>query len=186
MARHMASRKGERLRRLQEGHGHAEKLFLQQVWWPAFGHFNQLHPEYEVYDFKDGSRFLDFAFIRPMFHLAIEIDGNSTHGRDLGRRQFADQLLRQNHLVIDGWRVLRFAYDYVNERPRLCQQMLQQMFGRWLGEERSVTGADPAEHEIARLALRLCRPIKASDVCRNLGVESKYARRLLHRLVEKK
>lgn len=61
ISEHASRRKGERLRRLTEGHAHGEKMFLERVWWPAFGHFQQLHPEYEVYDFRDGSRFLDFA-----------------------------------------------------------------------------------------------------------------------------
>ncbi|MFC4769981.1 DNA-binding response regulator [Effusibacillus consociatus] len=95
---HQEKRRGERLRRLKAGHGHAEKLFLQQVWWPAFGQFNHLHPEYEVYDFKDGHRYLDFAYIRPYFRVAFEIDGYGPHGRDLSRWQFSDQCQRQNHL----------------------------------------------------------------------------------------
>ncbi|WP_308861957.1 hypothetical protein [Paenibacillus radicis (ex Xue et al. 2023)] len=49
-------RSGEYLRRLQEGHGHAERSFLEHVWWPAIGNFDYLHPEYEVHDFKDGTR----------------------------------------------------------------------------------------------------------------------------------
>ncbi|MFA9556705.1 hypothetical protein ACERII_05340 [Evansella sp. AB-rgal1] len=40
---HMAARTGERLRRLKEGHNHAEMLFLKQVWWPLFYHFQNLH-----------------------------------------------------------------------------------------------------------------------------------------------
>jgi len=43
---HLARRSGERLRRLREGHGHAEKAFLELVWWPAFRTFRGLHPEY--------------------------------------------------------------------------------------------------------------------------------------------
>lgn len=62
---HVRKREGERLRRLQEGHGKAEKEFLKNVWWPLFHHFHHLHPEYEVNDFKDGKRYLDFAFIQP-------------------------------------------------------------------------------------------------------------------------
>lgn len=34
--RHLQARKGERLRRLQEGHGKAEIMFLEKVWWPLF------------------------------------------------------------------------------------------------------------------------------------------------------
>ncbi|UTR17123.1 hypothetical protein MM221_14990 [Salipaludibacillus sp. LMS25] len=39
MNAHLQARTGERLRRLQEGHKHAEKLFLKQVLWPLFHHF---------------------------------------------------------------------------------------------------------------------------------------------------
>lgn len=65
---------GEALRRFDEGHFYAEKLFLQKVWWPAIGDFEFLHPEYEVEDFKDGRRYLDFAYIRQPYRVAIEID----------------------------------------------------------------------------------------------------------------
>ena len=41
---HLQVRTGERLRRLQEGHNQAERLFLKQVWWPLFYHFRYLHP----------------------------------------------------------------------------------------------------------------------------------------------
>lgn len=182
---HQQKRKGERLRRLQEGHGHAEKLFLENVWWPAFGQFNYLHPEYEVSDFKDGSRYLDFAYIRRSFLVAIEIDGFGPHARNLNRWQFADQLHRQNHLMIDGWKVIRFAYDEVNEKPRNCQQTLQQLFGRWLGDGTSVAEATFMEKEVVRLALRLTRAITPKDVCDCLGIERRYAGRLLQGLVRK-
>jgi hypothetical protein len=186
MKYHVEQRKGERLRRLQEGHGHAEKLFLEQVWWPAFGQFSHLHPEFEVSDFKDGYRYLDFAYIRPFFRVALEIDGYGPHWRNLSRWQFSDQWQRQNHLIIDGWRVMRFTYDDVKEKPRLCQQTIQQFMGRWLGEEKSVDAATYVEKEIVRIALQLSRPITPEDVCGHMGIENKYARKLLHSLVEKK
>jgi hypothetical protein len=37
---------------LERGHAHGEKLFLQNVWWPMFSHFDHLHPEYEVLDWR--------------------------------------------------------------------------------------------------------------------------------------
>lgn len=183
---HLQKRNGERRKRLEDGCGHAEKLFLNQVWWPAFGHFQELHPEYEVFDFKDGCRFLDFAYIRPFFRLAIEIDGHGPHWRNISRWQFSDHLLRQNHLTIDdGWRVLRFSYDDLKERPRLCQQIIQQFMGRWFGEEKQSVSLTIIEKEIVRLALRLSRPLSPQDVCDHLGFENKYARKLLHGLKEK-
>ncbi|MGO4273748.1 DNA-binding response regulator, partial [Paenibacillus sp. TAF58] len=85
LAKHISMRGGERLKRLKEGHGHAEKLFLEQIWWSAFGHFQDLHPEYEIKDFRDGTRFLDFAFLCHSLRLAIEIDGFGPHFADVSR-----------------------------------------------------------------------------------------------------
>jgi hypothetical protein len=125
LATHMNNRKGESLRRLKAGHGYAEKLFLQYVWWPAIGHFNNLYPEYELNDYKDGSRYLDFAYIRLPFRIDIEIDGFHSHAKNMDRWKFADNLLRQNYLMLDGWKVIRFAKDHVENQPRQCQQIIQ-------------------------------------------------------------
>ncbi|MFC5407431.1 hypothetical protein [Cohnella soli] len=73
LSMHRNLRYGERLRRLEEGHGYLEKLILENVWWPAVGHFDHLHPEYEVFDFRDGTRFLDFAWLPGPIRLNIEV-----------------------------------------------------------------------------------------------------------------
>ncbi|TFE27812.1 hypothetical protein [Cohnella luojiensis] len=39
--------KGERKRRLAEAANHAEKMFIQHVWWPSFRHFSSLQAEFE-------------------------------------------------------------------------------------------------------------------------------------------
>jgi len=61
MSKLRAASKGERKRRLSVATNHAEKMFIKQVWWPAFGHFSNLQAEYEVKDFKDGWRYLDIG-----------------------------------------------------------------------------------------------------------------------------
>lgn len=183
--RHLTSRQGERERRLREGYGHAEKLFAEKVWWPAFRNLQHLHPEYEVNDFKDGYRYLDFAYIRSGLLLAVEIDGYGPHLRNISRLQFLDHSRRQNDLILDGWKVLRFTYDDVKESPRYCQQTLQQFMGRWLGEEQKIVEADYIEKEMIRLFLRTGRPITPGDICRYMGVENKTARKWLRHLAEK-
>lgn len=183
---HMQLREGERLRRLQEGHNHAEMLFLKQVWWPLFSHFNYLHPEYEVDDFKGGKRYLDFAYIRPGFRICIEIDGYGPHLKNSSRWQFSDSLERQNQLVIDGWSVLRFSYDQVKEKPRRCQQFVQQLMGQWLGDELTQTSLTIVEKEVLRLAIRKGEAIFPKEVASNLKFGDKKARKVLAQLVAKK
>jgi hypothetical protein len=138
LAAHIAARTGERLRRLMDGHAHAEKMFLEKIWWKAVGHFEYLHPEYEVYDFRDGVRYLDYAYLRPPYKIDVEVDGFSSHSRDINRRTFADNLMRQNHLVLDGWIILRFSYDDIKDRPKQCQQIIQQLLGKLYGGNRRV------------------------------------------------
>ena len=95
LAEHHKNSKGERRRRLEQRIGHAEKLYIIKVWWPLFGHLHNLHPEFEVKDFKDGWRFLDFAYLLAGCKICIEIDGFGPHWRDINRNRFSDQLMRQ-------------------------------------------------------------------------------------------
>lgn len=155
---------------------------LRHVWWPAFGHLDYLHPEYEATDFGGGSRYIDFAYIRAGIKVAIEVDGYGPHVRDLSRRQFCDQWVRQMHLINDGWVVMRIGYDDVRERPRLWQ-LLQQMVGRLFGDgQKPMHEADCVEKEIIRLALRLGRPLKLQDVRELFGCGYQYARERLTKL----
>ncbi|MDF2719104.1 MAG: hypothetical protein K0R28_6029 [Paenibacillus sp.] len=182
MRYHEHKRDGERLRRLTEGHGHAERAFVERVWWPSVGSFDWLHPEYEVSDFKDGSRFLDFAYIRFPYRIGIKIDGYGPHLRDVSRTHFADQLMRQNHLVIDGWRVIRFSYDDVMEKPRRCQQTIQQWMGTWFGGERHRPLVSGKMRELIAWMIRRQGAITPTDASMQLGITARHARTLLHRL----
>ncbi|CAN7455827.1 DUF559 domain-containing protein [Paenibacillus sp. LjRoot56] len=155
----LRERSGEALRRLQEGHGHAEKMFLEVIWWPAVGRFEYLHAEYPISDFKDGVRYLDFAYMRGTHLVCIEIDGYKAHHTDLNRWQFADQLTRQNHLVLDGWKILRFSYDEIKEKPRRCQQLILQMMGSWFGEGQFGPVLTLEEREILRIAAQSNAPL---------------------------
>jgi hypothetical protein len=186
LQKHLINRTGENLRRLQQGLGHAEKMFLEHVWWPAFGHFDHLYPEFEIKDFKDGLRYLDFAFLRPPFRACFEIDGYGPHWHDINRGQFADHLMRQNHLILDGWTVIRFSYEDIKDRPRRCQQIVQQWAGRFLGEREEWTELPALEKEILRYTIKQNTPLTSSDVCQLLSIERRYARKLLGRLVDKK
>ncbi|MNJ24078.1 hypothetical protein D3C77_184820 [compost metagenome] len=49
---HLSRRIGERRSRLERGHGHGEVLFAENIWWPLKGNFDDLHPEYEVLDWR--------------------------------------------------------------------------------------------------------------------------------------
>jgi hypothetical protein len=178
-----ATSSSERKRRLDEER-HAEDLFLKNVWWPAVGQFEHLHGEYEASDYKDGQRFLDYAYIREPYKLCIEIDGYGPHCRDADRRQFADSLMRQNHLILDGWIVIRFSYDDVKSKPRQCQQFIQQLFGK-LYSLKPDTDLTLEQKEILRYISITQKTITPKEVKDLLQVGNKAARSRLRELVAK-
>lgn len=181
---HKQGRTGEDLRRLQEGHGHAEKLFLEQVWWPAIGHFDDLIPEYQVTDYKGGCRYLDFAWVRSPYRICIEIDGYGPHQRDVSRWQYADHLQRQNDLVLDDWIVIRFSYDEVKERPRVCERTLQQVQGKWFAHKPVKHNLKLVEKKIVQLMVSRGELVPGV-VAEELKCSGRTARRWLTALTAK-
>src|SRR5690606_9587882 len=96
----------------------------------------------------------------------------------------SDSLMRQNHLVLDGWIVLRFSYDDVKDHPRACQQIILQMLGRLYGSTTSDDGLSLQQREILRVVDIAIEPIKPADVASHLGVGIKYSRKLLKSLLQ--
>jgi len=181
MKKQIAASAGERRRRLQE-HGYLEKLLLLNVWWPAVGSFEHLHAEYEVADFRDGVRFLDYAYVRMPHRICLEADGFGPHARHADRHKFSDDLTRQNHLVIDDWRVLRFSADDIEHRPRKCQQIVLQLLGRLFGGSDPYAELPVKKREILRHAAYSPTPIRPAEIRELLGVSDKHARILLREL----
>ncbi|TJY44486.1 DNA-binding response regulator [Cohnella pontilimi] len=183
---HMSRRTGESRRRLKEGHGYGEKLFLEQVWWPVVGNFDDLHPEYEFVD-KDGSYYyLDFAYLRIPQPTAIEVDGFATHARDMDRWEFRKDRRRQNAIVLRNWNILRFSTDDLKDDLTYCRKTIAEMLGAWYGENAEDTSKLPLrKREILRLAVRVGNnDFGIADACACLGVGDRSARQLLHEMVD--
>jgi hypothetical protein len=185
MSEQRNKRSGEALRRLNEGHGHTEKLFIEEIWWPIIGSLDFLQAEYEVVNYRDGSYFLDFAYIRPPHRIDWEVDDYSSHAKNLDRRGFNYERDRQNHLMLDRWEIYRFPLDVIKERPRQCQQFVLQVMGMLFGGVRT---DDPVlslkQREIMRLAIRVQRPFTPTEVCICIGIRGQHARKLLQELVD--
>lgn len=63
---------------------------------------------------------LDMAFEKEK--LAIEVDGWEFHGKYL--QSFKNDRIKQNLLVQNGWAVLRFFAEEINNRPEHCIDMV--------------------------------------------------------------
>jgi len=182
--RHLSLRTGERKGRLMRGHCYAEKLLLQNIWWPLFGNFEHLHPEYEVYDWNRKSQFLDFAFLPPFGRFGLEVDGFQSHVKDMDRERFSYSLNRDTFLTGMGWKMIHFSFDDVQQRPEVCIMLLQMAIGPYLIRNRPAGPITTAEKEVLQLAWSLGRPIRPKDVVDGFQVNYRTARKRLQALVQ--
>lgn len=180
---HVNRRTGLARERVLKGVGHAEHRFLETVWWPCFHQFDSLHPEYEIRDFSDVNRYIDFAFVQKHYRIAIEIDGFVPHYKEATPEQFSTERLRQDHLVIDEWHVLRFSYQTVELHPRKCQQIVQQLLGRLTGSlHRELDALGPVDRAIVFFAIERDGKITVADAAMRLHVSPHTAIRHLQQL----
>jgi hypothetical protein len=182
---HLAGRTGERRGRLERGHRHAEELFLQNVWWPLRGDFNDLHPEYEVLDWRGRSYFADFAFLPGPVKLLFEIKGYAAHVRDMDRLKYCNELNRESFLYGMGYQVISFAYDDVEQRPELCITLLRVVLSRYLIVDAPSGKLLLAEKEIMRLVIRNAGIVRPKDVADYFTLDPKTVRVMLKSLCEK-
>lgn len=171
--------------------GKYERKFLEEVWGPAFQYkFDGLRPEYPFKDFKGGDRFADFVYTKGGIRLVIEIDGFTTHARDLSPGDFDDHLMRQNDLILAGWMILRFSAHQVEKRPIICQRQIIQAIGHWWtlahgsAEGQGLETWDIRKREIIRFGLRRNGSFRAQDVAAEFGVPHRSVLHWLKRLVE--
>jgi len=168
---------------LEKGLGHGTVEFLRLIWFPVVGHFDHLYPEWEVRDFNNGYRYLDLAYMPGGAKGGIEIQGFSSHARDLDVRRFKDLCWRHSLLALDGWTFLPIAYLSIKDEPKQCQQLILAFIGKFISIEvpSSLTWV---ETEIVRYARRLLRPITPLEIAHHLQVSDRHARRLLHKMVD--
>jgi superfamily II DNA or RNA helicase len=81
--------------------------------------------EYPVEDIYGRGRFIDYAIRTPDDRIAFEIDGLTWHLPSMiPVEKYEDDLLRQNSLVHQGWRVFRWTErELIGEPERVKQQL---------------------------------------------------------------
>ncbi|ASA26255.1 hypothetical protein B9T62_09535 [Paenibacillus donghaensis] len=184
ISQHAEQREGEAKGRLLRGHNYAEKLFVQNVWWPLFESLDQLHPEVEIYDWNRKSQFLDFAYLpQNGARFGLECDGFQSHIKDMDREKFSYALNRDSYLTGMGWRMLHFAFDDIQNRPEICRMLLQLALAPYL--TRSRTGGPvlaSAEKDVLRYAWSLGRAVRPKDVQLHFELNFRTAQKLLQSL----
>ncbi|TLS52032.1 hypothetical protein FE782_11685 [Paenibacillus antri] len=182
---HLEGRTGERRGRLTRKR-YAETLFLRQVWWPLFGSFDALHPEYEVADWRGRSYFADFVWLPGSGEkLVFEVKGFGPHVTEMDRRGYCEELNRETFLQGLGYRVISIPHDDVASRPDVVQSLLRMVLSRFQPIRKSRARPSLIEREIMLLAFSCAGVLRGVDVATHLDVSHRTAVRYLQRLCEK-
>ncbi|WP_435923700.1 hypothetical protein [Paenibacillus sp. DYY-L-2] len=158
---------------------------MEQVWWPLFGSFENLHPDYEVYDGTGNRSFSTSPSSLPSANSGWNATDIKATLKTLDREAFSYALNRDNFLTGIGWTMLHFSFDDIKNKPEIRRMMLQMVIGPYLIRSTPDTALDPAEKEILRLAWSLDRYIRPKDVRLHLAVDFRTGRKRLRSLVDK-
>lgn len=184
---HKKRRTGERLDRLERGHGHGEQMFLERVWWPVFGSMDDLHPEYEVSDFRGRPYFVDFVWKPGQVKFAIEVKGYGPHVQNMDRTRYRQELNRETYLQIAGYRVVAVPYDDLESAPELSVSLFKALLLPCLLQKAEGGGSafTRLEKDILRLAVRWNGPIRPVDLVNELGVHPRTIQKSMKLLCAK-
>ena len=109
----------------------AEELFVQ-LFCEAFGSekTENLQVQYPCVDIYGRHRYIDFALESPESKIAIEIDGETYHNPSkVSENKYADDLLKQNSLIYDNWKVYRWIYSQLEKQPEKVKDELITFLG---------------------------------------------------------
>ena len=113
------------------GNSGAEEAFIQlfcDVYGPERGQYVYL--QYPFVDIYGGHRTIDYAFDSSEGRIAIEIDGNTWHQPNkVSEDKYHDDLLKQNSMVYEGWRVFRWTSRQINRTPDRVKDELVTFLG---------------------------------------------------------
>jgi len=105
----------------------AEDIFVE-VFCEAFGpdktqFLSIQHPFVDIYGDR---RFIDFALENENEKIAIEIDGETYHNpKNISENKYYDDLLKQNSMIYNEWRVYRWAYRQLkNNREKVKDELV--------------------------------------------------------------
>lgn len=109
----------------------AEEKFVE-IFCDTFGldKANNLYVQYPFVDIYGGHRYIDFALENEDSKIAIEIDGETYHNpKKVSDNKYFDDLLKQNSMVYQDWKVYRWAYNQLVSQPEKVKDELVTFLG---------------------------------------------------------
>lgn len=113
------------------GNSGAEEAFVQlfcDVFGPEKGQYVYL--QYPFTDIYGRHRTIDFAVNTTEGKIAFEIDGETWHNPGkVSEDKYTDDLLKQNSMVFDGWKIYRWTDTQINKTPERVKDELLTFLG---------------------------------------------------------
>lgn len=109
----------------------AEDLFIE-IFTETFGPENTkyLAIQYPFIDIYGNHRYIDFAIESEGEKVAIEIDGENWHNPSkVSQNKYYDDLLKQNSLMYNHWKVYRWVYNQLKITPEKVKDELLTFLG---------------------------------------------------------
>lgn len=110
----------------------AEDLFVQ-IFCETFGPDKaaNLQVQYPCVDIYGRHRYIDFALETPQEKVAFEIDGETYHNpAKVSENKYVDDLLKQNSLIYNDWKVYRWVYSQLAYSPDRVKDELTTFLGK--------------------------------------------------------
>lgn len=121
----------EKKRVTKTGNSGAEEKFVElfcEVFGAELGEYVYL--QYPFLDIYGKHRTIDYAFCCAKGRIAIEIDGMTWHAPSkVSEDKYEDDLLKQNSMVHEGWKVFRWTDRQVLRVPERVKDELVSFFG---------------------------------------------------------
>lgn len=111
----------------------AEDLFID-LFCDVFGpesssYISVQHPFVDIYGNR---RYIDFAMESEGEKIAIEIDGETYHNPDrISSNKYYDDLLKQNSMINEDWKVYRWAYMQLKDQPEKMKDEMLTFIGEF-------------------------------------------------------
>ena len=113
------------------GNSGAEEKFIQlfcDVFGPEKGQYVYL--QYPFIDIYGKHRTIDFALKCNAGRIAFEVDGRTWHDpSNVSKDKYVDDLLKQNSMVHNGWKVFRWTDDQIEQTPQRVKDELVTFLG---------------------------------------------------------
>lgn len=130
---HISKRSDNRLDALKRGHGYGNQLFSEKIWWNLFGHFKNLHSEYEILDWRGFPFYADFMWIIGSIRNVFEIQDYGSHVQNMDHKGHRRELNRGMFMQSLQYMIVYVSLDELRDNPELVLSMIRIILAPYLG-----------------------------------------------------